>query len=134
MCVPLPWQRSFGSWLEVAACKGIFGKLGLAEVPVIVILLVKFGAVTVEKLKEARPYVIVGAFVVAAVVTPPDVVSQFMLAVPMWLLFELGLLLSRFIAKPTSMEAASDYQPPSDEEMERELDRAAEESQRNRHG
>ncbi|RLJ63718.1 twin-arginine translocase subunit TatC [Sulfurisoma sediminicola] len=105
------------------------------EVPVIVILLVKFGAVTVEKLKEARPYVIVGAFVVAAVVTPPDVVSQFMLAMPMWLLFELGLLLSRFVAKPTAAgvpEPANDYRPPSDGEMERELDRAVEDSERNR--
>jgi sec-independent protein translocase protein TatC len=97
-----------------------------------VILLVKFGAVTVEKLKEARPYVIVGAFVIAAVVTPPDVVSQFMLAVPMWLLFELGLLLSRFIAKPVPAEPAGDYQPPTEAEMEWELDRATEESERNR--
>jgi sec-independent protein translocase protein TatC len=100
------------------------------EVPVIVILLVKFGMVTVEKLREARPYIIVGAFVIAAVVTPPDVVSQFMLAVPMWLLFELGLLLSRFITKPAAAQA--NYVPPSDEEMERELDRAADESQKNR--
>ena len=88
-----------------------------------------------EKLKEARPYVIVGAFVIAAVVTPPDVVSQFMLAMPMWLLFELGLLLSRFIAKASCRpEPASDYQPPSDADMERELDRAVEDSQRNRQG
>ena len=48
---------------------------------------------SIEKLKEARPYVIVGAFVVAAVVTPPDVLSQFMLAVPMCLLYEAGLFL-----------------------------------------
>ena len=53
------------------------------EIPIVVIVLVRMGIVTVEKLKEARPYVIVGAFVVAAVVTPPDVLSQFMLAVPM---------------------------------------------------
>jgi sec-independent protein translocase protein TatC len=67
-------------------------------------------------------------------VTPPDVVSQFMLAMPMWLLFELGLLLSRFIAKPAAAAPASDYQPPSDAEMERELDRATADSQRNREG
>ncbi len=102
------------------------------EVPVVVILLVKFGLVTVEKLKEARPYVIVGAFVIAAVVTPPDVVSQFMLAMPMWLLFELGLLLSRFIAKPVAPE--SDYQAPSDADMEHALDSAAGDSLENRKG
>jgi sec-independent protein translocase protein TatC len=68
------------------------------EVPIVVILLVKFGIVTVAKLREARPYVIVGAFVVAAVVTPPDVLSQFMLAVPMCILYEAGLFFSRFIS------------------------------------
>lgn len=70
------------------------------EVPVIVLLLVRFGVVTLEKLREMRPYMIVGAFVIAAIVTPPDVTSQFMLAVPMCLLFEFGLLLARFVAKP----------------------------------
>lgn len=64
------------------------------EVPVAVVLLVKAGVVTVEKLREARGYVIVGAFIIAAVVTPPDVLSQFMLAVPLCLLFEVGLLIS----------------------------------------
>jgi len=68
------------------------------EIPIAVIILVRSGAVSVEKLVEARPYVIVGAFVVAAVVTPPDVLSQFMLAVPMCLLYEAGLFVSRFIA------------------------------------
>jgi len=67
------------------------------EIPIVVILLVRMGVVTVDKLKEARPYVIVGAFVVAAVVTPPDVLSQFMLAIPMCLLYEAGLFLARFV-------------------------------------
>jgi sec-independent protein translocase protein TatC len=67
------------------------------EIPIVVILLVRLGVVTIDKLKEARPYVIVGAFVVAAVVTPPDVLSQFMLAVPMCLLYEAGLFLARFV-------------------------------------
>ena len=67
------------------------------EIPVIVLVLVRAGIVSVEKLRDARPYVIVGAFVVAAVVTPPDVLSQFMLAVPMCLLYEAGLFLARFI-------------------------------------
>jgi sec-independent protein translocase protein TatC len=67
------------------------------EIPIAVIILVRSGVVSVEKLVEARPYVIVGAFVVAAVVTPPDVLSQFMLAMPMWLLYEAGLFVSRFV-------------------------------------
>ena len=70
------------------------------EVPVIVIVLVKVGLVSVAKLKEIRPYVIVGAFVVGAIFTPPDVVSQFMLALPLWLLYELGIVLAHFIVKP----------------------------------
>jgi len=71
------------------------------EVPVVVVILVRMGIITVEKLKSIRPYVIVGAFVIAAIVTPPDVVSQLALAVPMWLLFELGLLLAPVFARVT---------------------------------
>lgn len=70
------------------------------EIPIVVIILVRSGVVSIEKLREARPYVIVGAFVVAAVVTPPDVLSQFMLAVPMCLLYEAGLLFGRFVGAP----------------------------------
>ncbi|MEY4593188.1 MAG: hypothetical protein RIR18_2083 [Pseudomonadota bacterium] len=66
------------------------------EVPVIVIVLVHIGIVSVAKLKEMRPYVIVGAFVIGAVFTPPDVLSQVMLAVPLWLLFELGVFIAGF--------------------------------------
>jgi len=68
------------------------------EIPIVVIILVRAGVVSVDKLKDARPYVIVGAFVVSAVVTPPDVLSQFMLALPMCLLYETGLFFARFIA------------------------------------
>ena len=76
------------------------------EIPIIVIVLVRIGVVSVAKLKEARPYVIVGAFVVAAVVTPPDVLSQVMLALPMCLLYEAGLFFARFVAKrPGTSEA-----------------------------
>ncbi|WP_227627476.1 twin-arginine translocase subunit TatC, partial [Klebsiella michiganensis] len=64
------------------------------EVPVVVMVLVRFGIVSLEKLRQARPYVVVGAFVIAAVVTPPDVMSQLLLAVPLWLLYELGLILA----------------------------------------
>jgi sec-independent protein translocase protein TatC len=69
------------------------------EIPIVVMLLVRFGVVGVDKLKDARPYVIVGAFIVAAVITPPDVLSQLMLAIPMCLLYEAGLFLARFIGK-----------------------------------
>ena len=67
------------------------------EIPIVVVILVRAGVVSVEKLAEVRPYVIVGAFVVAAVVTPPDVLSQFMLALPMCLLYEAGLICARFV-------------------------------------
>jgi sec-independent protein translocase protein TatC len=67
------------------------------EVPVVVIVLVRMGVVTLARLRSIRPYVIVGAFVIGAVFTPPDVVSQLLLAIPLWLLFELGLLVGRFI-------------------------------------
>lgn len=67
------------------------------EIPIVVVILVRSGVVSVEKLHDVRPYVIVGAFVVAAVVTPPDVLSQFMLAVPMCLLYEAGLFCARFV-------------------------------------
>ena len=66
------------------------------EVPVVVVVLVKLGMVRIKKLKEIRPYIIVGAFVIAAVVTPPDVLSQLLLAVPLCLLYELGILVARF--------------------------------------
>ncbi len=71
------------------------------EVPVVVIVLVRMGLVTVEKLKAIRPYVIVGAFVIAAVVTPPDIMSQLFLAVPLCLLYEVGLLLAPLFEKAT---------------------------------
>jgi sec-independent protein translocase protein TatC len=67
------------------------------EIPVVVVVLVRMGIVTIAQLNQARPYAIVGAFVVAAVVTPPDVLSQFMLAVPMCLLYEAGIIFGRFV-------------------------------------
>ncbi len=79
------------------------------EVPVVVVVLVSMGIVSLEKLREIRPYVIVGAFVISAIVTPPDVLSQLLLAVPMTLLYELGLLIARFyVRKPTEDESAAD--------------------------
>ena len=78
------------------------------EVPVVVVVLVRMGMVSLEKLKEIRPYVIVGAFVISAIVTPPDVLSQLLLAVPMTLLYELGLLIARlYVPKSTEHTKAS---------------------------
>ena len=94
---------------------GMFIAFGVTfEVPVVVVLLVKFGMVSIEKLKEIRSYVIVGAFVVAAVVTPPDVVSQLLLAIPMCLLYEVGILCARLVKpQPVAATAAAD-QPLGD--------------------
>ena len=66
------------------------------EMPIATILLITTGITTAEKLKQKRPYVIVGAFIIGMLLTPPDVVSQIMLAIPMWILFELGIIASKF--------------------------------------
>ena len=66
------------------------------EVPIVTILLIVFGATTAEKLKKNRPYIFIGAFIVGMVLTPPDVISQFLIAIPIWLLFEAGLFFSSF--------------------------------------
>jgi sec-independent protein translocase protein TatC len=97
------------------------------EVPVAVVLLVKVGFVSVAKLKEIRPYVVVGAFVVGAIFTPPDIISQFMLAMPLWLLYEVGILVASFISRPKPADA---YQPMSEAEMEAEFDRMDTEQKR----
>lgn len=98
------------------------------EVPVLVVVLVYAGIVEVDKLREWRPYVIVGAFVVGAVFTPPDVISQLMMAIPLCLLFELGLFLARFVnrrraARRVASEAAvpppgAAWTPLSSEEID----------------
>ncbi|MDB5814634.1 MAG: Sec-independent protein translocase subunit [Rhodocyclales bacterium] len=77
------------------------------EVPIVVLLLVKTGIVTVKQLREARRYVIVGAFVVAAVVTPPDVTSQVMLALPMCVLYEIGVLIAAIMVRRQAAGTAS---------------------------
>ncbi|OGT17572.1 MAG: twin arginine-targeting protein translocase TatC [Gallionellales bacterium RIFOXYB12_FULL_54_9] len=74
------------------------------QVPVVVVVLVRMGVVTVEKLREIRPYVVVGAFVMGAIFTPPDVVSQFMLAMPLWLLYEAGIVVANWM-KPKALVA-----------------------------
>jgi len=82
------------------------------EVPVVVIVLVRMRIVTLEKLRSIRAYVIVGAFVAGAIFTPPDVVSQLLLAVPMWLLYELGMLMARFVVPRADGSAPAEPETP----------------------
>ena len=86
---------------------GMFVAFGMAfELPVLVVLLYRMGAGSLAALKTARPYVVVAAFVVAGIVTPPDVISQFLLAVPLIALYEAGLLMCRLF-KPNADAADS---------------------------
>jgi len=106
------------------------------EVPVAVVLLVKMNMVSVAKLREIRPYVIVGAFVIGAIFTPPDIISQFMLAVPLWVLYEAGIIVAALISKPKP-ESGSDYVPMSEADMDSEFDQiesSQTESSRVEHG
>jgi len=80
------------------------------EVPVLVVVLVRLGVVELAKLRAIRGYVIVGAFVVGAIFTPPDVLSQVMLALPLWLLYELGLVVARFVSV-AKRETAGEGEP-----------------------
>ena len=99
----------------------IFFAFGIAfEVPIATILLVWTGMTSPESLAQKRPYIIVGAFVIGMLLTPPDIISQTLLALPMWLLFEGGLWASRYFIKQQEPEEAP---LDSDEAMEAELDR-----------
>ena len=94
-------MTDIGSYLDFVTT--MFVSFGIAfEVPIAVVVLVKVNIVKVEMLKEARPYVIVGAFIVGAILTPPDVISQVMLAVPLWFLYEAGVFVASFVAPRTS--------------------------------
>ena len=77
------------------------------EVPVATLLLVKAGITTVEDLANNRPYIIVGAFVLGMLLTPPDIISQTLLAIPMWALFEIGLIMCKFLVPEDIEEDAS---------------------------
>lgn len=98
----------------------MFFAFGVAfEVPVAVVILSSTGVVNPETLAEKRPYVIVGVFVVAAILTPPDVASQFLLAIPMLILFEVGLFIARRLRRVSDAVEPG----PSDAEMEAEFDK-----------
>ena len=80
----------------------VFG--GLFEIPIIMVLLASTGVVTRERFVALRSYAIVGAFVIGMLIAPPDVLSQTILAVPIWLLYEVGIVLSRFVGKQKHAE------------------------------
>jgi len=85
----------------------LFFAFGMAfEIPVATFLLIASGVTTVEKLSAKRPYIVVGCFVFGMLLTPPDVISQALLAFPMWLLFEAGLILARLNRKSSKKAAA----------------------------
>ena len=118
----------------------IFFAFGIAfEVPVATFLLILAGATTADKMAKKRPYIIVGAFVIGMMLTPPDVISQSLLAIPMWALFEIGLIMSRIFIKPRELdESHPDYQfhddnpdNPGEDEMESMLDRMEREEEEN---
>jgi sec-independent protein translocase protein TatC len=121
----------------------LFFGFGLAfEVPIATIILVAMGLTTPQKLGEKRPYIVVGAFILGMLLTPPDIISQVLLALPILILFEAGLIASKMIFKDreqdsddeddeeededgdTAVAPVSDHQPLTDEEMEAELDQA----------
>jgi sec-independent protein translocase protein TatC len=140
----------------------IFLAFGIAfEVPVATFLLIAAGVTSVDKLANKRPYIIIGAFVVGMLLTPPDVISQSLLAVPIWLLFELGLIASRIFLKEKEEENVimenddfslveepiaphtadippddhdEEGNPLSDEEMEKLFDEAEQEEEDNIRG
>ena len=92
----------------------MFLAFGLAfEVPIVVVVLAKMGVVTIDKLKAFRSYFIVIAFIIAAIVTPPDVVSQLALAIPMVLLYEAGIWAARLLISPAAPDAADSEKGPA---------------------
>lgn len=102
----------------------LFLAFGVAfEVPIVTVAMVSLGVTTPKRLREARPYVIVGAFVVGMLLTPPDVISQTLLAIPVWLLYEIGILFSKMVApKQGETPEEARFRPMSEEEMDAELD------------
>ncbi len=134
----ITYTPDIGSYLDIVLT--LFFAFGVAfEVPIATVLLVWTGTTTPEKLAEKRSYVILGAFVVGMLLTPPDIISQTLLALPMWVLFEIGIIFARLYipkgAEKTYTEeransrsnheesVVSDYQPMNDEELKKEFDR-----------
>ena len=110
----------------------IFFAFGIAfEVPVATFLLIAAGATTPEKLADKRPYVFLGAFVIGMLLTPPDIISQVILAVPIYMLFEMGLILSRIFLKPKEVITSNDEYEIIEEEMDKLFDEMEQEEAEN---
>lgn len=88
------------------------------EVPIATILLIMFGATTVDKLKSNRPYIIIGAFVLGMLLTPPDIISQVLIAIPMWLLFEAGLFFAPLFIRKKTADTADTIEDTDDEDWD----------------
>jgi len=102
----------------------MFFAFGMAfEVPIATILVISTGMTTADKLAEKRPYIIVVAFIAGMLLTPPDVVSQMLLAVPMWILFELGLIFSRILTRK-KRRLAKEREEQEENELDDEFERA----------
>lgn len=102
----------------------MFFAFGMAfEVPIATILVISTGMTTADKLAEKRPYIIVVAFVAAMLLTPPDVVSQMLLAIPMWILFEFGLIFSRILTRKKT-RLAKEREEQEEKELDDEFDKA----------
>lgn len=119
----------------------IFFAFGIAfEVPVATFLLILAGATTADAMAKKRPYIIVGTFVIGMMLTPPDIISQSLLAIPMWALFEIGLIMSRIFIKPKTLdESDPEYQfhdhgsgDPPEDEMDAMMDEMEQEEEQNR--
>lgn len=115
----------------------LFFAFGAAfEVPVVTFVLVWLGVVTPEALADKRPYIIVGAFVLGMLLTPPDVISQTLLAIPMWMLFELGIFMAKHFIPHKENRADStghgEYEPPTAADMDAELDRIEAQEQKDK--
>jgi sec-independent protein translocase protein TatC len=112
----------------------LFFAFGIAfEVPVFTVLLVWTGMVTQDGLRQKRPYIVVGAFVIGMLLTPPDIISQTLLAVPVLILFELGVYFSGWFVRSKKTDEDEDsgtYKPLTTSEMEDELDRIEAEEER----
>lgn len=109
-------MTDIGSYMSFAM--KLFFAFGVAfEVPIATIIFAKLGIVTPAKMAEKRAYVIVGAFIVGMLMTPPDIFSQTLLAIPVWLLFELGLFFARRIVPETTSDEEIDEESDSEEEL-----------------
>ena len=102
----------------------MFFAFGMAfEVPIATILVISTGMTTADKLADKRPYIIVVAFIAGMLLTPPDVVSQMLLAVPMWILFELGLIFSRILTRKR-VRLAKEREEQEEQELDDEFEQA----------